>query len=200
MKLTPKKVHYSSKQGVSIEWQCPDEIVIGSDDMLMFLLCMKGYLTQEEMDEHFKPEEQEIIQKYCLQLERKYEEIMESYSKKASIRKMKAEFQHMLDWWKCCYEEGIKHVMTQLWGWRLTAKETLPLVDRLILGALETDVHHDVYRIKYLITSYIGDPQMTEVLAETKAKVEAKFGALDWAELKEAGIRYHEKYHPHQQA
>ncbi len=199
MKLTPQKIQYSSKHGVSIEWGRPDEVVIGADDLLMLLLCLQGYLTQPEMDKHFSAPEQEVIQKYCLQLGRKQTEIMERYARKASIRKMKAEFRHLLDWWKCCSEEGYKSVMTRLWGWQLTAKETLPLVDRLILGALEADLHHDLARIKYLICCHIGDPKMTAPLESTKAKVESKFGPLDWDMLEQEGIRRYEKSNPSEQ-
>lgn len=197
MKLQPKKVQYSTRQGLTIEWQRPNEIVISADDLVMLLLCLKGSLTQVEMDQHFKPDEQEAIQKYFIQAEQKHATLMEQYRQKASFKKIKADFRHTLDWWKACYEEGIQQVMSQLWGWTLSSREALPTLDRLILGALESDVHHDIPRMKYLIASYMsmGDANKMDPLAETIAKVEAIFGPLNWEQLKAEGQQKYEQSH-----
>lgn len=74
--------------------------------------------------------------------------------------------------------------MAQIWGWNIAPKEELPLLDRLLLDALESDRHKDRARMCDLIATYTGDPKMTVPLPETIAKVEAVFGSLDWDALK----------------
>lgn len=42
----------------------------------------------------------------------------------------------------------------------------------------------------------MGNSEITEPLAETKAKVEAKYGPLDWEALKSEAKILYEKYNP----
>ncbi|MBY0405538.1 MAG: hypothetical protein K2X66_16670, partial [Cyanobacteria bacterium] len=116
MKMMPKKVKYSSKQGVTVEWHRPDEMFLDSSDQVMVWLLLQNYLTWEEMGKHFSPEEQKTIEKYYLQLEKKEHVLLEQLKKKLSVKKLETELRCSLDWWKFCYEGGIKKIMAQMWG------------------------------------------------------------------------------------
>lgn len=193
MQLKPIKVKYSSKLGYLVEFAAPGDASISEEDILMLLVHLRAFLSQEEMDKHFSREEQEVIQRYFLQIERKEAELMDNYAKKASLKKIQQEFRSVLDWWKLFWKEGLAKVMIQMWGWTLTTKETLPLVDQLILSAVEADTRRDVPRIESMISSIIGDPNLEDPLPETVAKVEAVFGPLNWDTLKEKGKKRYEQ-------
>lgn len=191
MKLEPKKVKYSSRYGITVEFQRPDAIEISFKDMtaLYYLLCSP--LTQAQMDEAFSKKEQAVIQKYFNKSWRKFWEIQVNHNEKGTQRQIIPNFKTELASFRTCVYEGIENVMADFWGWKVNNDARMPRFEKEMRDLIAADEALGRKR-KWLAESLVRSQlayDKQKVTPSVKKVLTDYYGDFDWKVLLKEGLK-----------
>jgi hypothetical protein len=115
-----KKIKYTSKQGLSVELFEPDSFRLTWDEATMLLLMMKSHLTQSELDENFRPEEQAALERYeKLRLDKIVKTTHTMQDRITPVRKLHTELKQLLELYFENARQGWPEVVKDFLGWRI---------------------------------------------------------------------------------
>lgn len=167
-----KKIGYSHRHGLSVELFEPGSLRLNVEEAIVLLLMIDSELDQAEMDEAFKPEEQETIRKYMEHCHKKLARLSQEYDKRPSAKKIHRKLKTRLAWYFECIQAGWLKVAEDFLGWRLPKVQTEPFIDRYVRFLLDDPyckrlVFEKAFKEHGLASRYL------------MVRVEARYGAFE---------------------
>lgn len=102
MTLKINKIRYSSRHGISVDFEKPGTFVLSSEEVFLLLMYLKGHLTRDEVAKEFKADEQAVILRYYQACQDKMVEIGKQYAdstrKRSATKELKQLLNHGVFW------------------------------------------------------------------------------------------------------
>jgi hypothetical protein len=119
MNLKISKVRYTSKNGITIDFDRPGTIQLTPEQAYAIYLSSNSELTQNELNQHFSKEEQLILIKYQELLFEKMMNPDPAYVQRGAKMSLQTEITRLVDLWLECSSEGKRALIENYLGWRL---------------------------------------------------------------------------------
>jgi hypothetical protein len=119
MNLKISKVRYTSKNGITIDFDRPGTIHLTPEQAYAIYLSSNAELTQNELNQHFSKPEQLVLIKYQELLFEKMMNPNPAYEQRGKKNSLQAEITRIVDLWLECSAEGKRALIEKYLGWKL---------------------------------------------------------------------------------